>query len=31
MYRIHIQSQPLFPAIKGQVQLGLPLPPPFNT
>jgi 3-hydroxy-9,10-secoandrosta-1,3,5(10)-triene-9,17-dione monooxygenase len=31
MYRIHIQSQPLFPAIKAQVQLGLPLPPPFNT
>jgi len=29
MYRIHIQSQPLFPALRGQVQLGLPLPPPF--
>jgi len=30
MYRIHIQSQPMFPAVRGQVQLGLPLPPPFN-
>ena len=29
MYRIHIQSQPTFPAMRGQVQLGLPLPPPF--
>lgn len=30
MYRIHIQSQPLFPALRGQAQLGLPLPPPFG-
>jgi 3-hydroxy-9,10-secoandrosta-1,3,5(10)-triene-9,17-dione monooxygenase len=29
MYRIHIQSQPTFPAMRGQVQLGLPLPAPF--
>ena len=29
MYRVHIQSQPLFPAMRGQVQLGLALPPPF--
>ena len=29
MYRIHIQSQPIFPAMRGQVELGLPLPPPF--
>ena len=30
MYRIHIQSQPLFPGLRGQSQLGLPLPPPFG-
>jgi 3-hydroxy-9,10-secoandrosta-1,3,5(10)-triene-9,17-dione monooxygenase len=30
MYRIHIQSQPLFPALRGQAQLGLPLPAPFG-
>ena len=30
MYRIHIQSQPLFPGLRGQAQLGLPLPPPFG-
>jgi 3-hydroxy-9,10-secoandrosta-1,3,5(10)-triene-9,17-dione monooxygenase len=30
MYRVHIQSQPLFPAMKAQAQLGLPLPPLFN-
>jgi len=30
MYRVHIQSQPLFPSMRGQVQLGLPLPPPFG-
>ncbi|HEY2590664.1 MAG TPA: hypothetical protein VGI35_03650, partial [Steroidobacteraceae bacterium] len=29
MYRVHIQSQPLFPQMKGQVQLGIPLPAPF--
>ncbi|HUN26714.1 MAG TPA: hypothetical protein VMU67_10425 [Steroidobacteraceae bacterium] len=29
MYRIHIQSQPLFPALRGQAELGIPLPPPF--
>jgi len=29
MYRVHIQSQPLFPGLRGQVQLGLPLPPFF--
>ena len=29
MYRIHIQSQPTFPAMRGQVQLGIPLPAPF--
>ncbi len=29
MYRVHIQSQPLFPGMRGQVQLGLPLPPFF--
>ncbi|MGH8260709.1 MAG: acyl-CoA dehydrogenase family protein, partial [Steroidobacteraceae bacterium] len=29
MYRVHIQSQPLFPAMRAQVQLGIPLPPPF--
>ena len=29
MYRIHIQSQPLFPQMRGQVQLGIPLPAPF--
>lgn len=30
MYRVHIQSQPLFPQLRGQVQLGIPLPPPFG-
>jgi 3-hydroxy-9,10-secoandrosta-1,3,5(10)-triene-9,17-dione monooxygenase len=30
MYRVHIQSQPLFPAMRGQVQLGIALPPPFG-
>ena len=29
MYRVHIQSQPLFPQMRGQVQLGIPLPAPF--
>jgi 3-hydroxy-9,10-secoandrosta-1,3,5(10)-triene-9,17-dione monooxygenase len=29
MYRIHIQSQPLFPQFRGLVQLDLPLPAPF--
>ncbi len=30
MYRIHIQSQPMFPQLRGLTQLGLPLPPPFG-
>jgi 3-hydroxy-9,10-secoandrosta-1,3,5(10)-triene-9,17-dione monooxygenase len=30
MYRIHIQSQPFFPAMRGQAQLGLLQPPPFG-
>jgi 3-hydroxy-9,10-secoandrosta-1,3,5(10)-triene-9,17-dione monooxygenase len=31
MYRVHIQSQPLFPGLRGLVELGLPLPPPFGS
>jgi alkylation response protein AidB-like acyl-CoA dehydrogenase len=30
MYRVHIQSQPLFPAMRGQAALGLLEPPPFG-
>ena len=30
MYRIHIQSQPLFPQMKGLLALDMPLPPPFG-
>ncbi|HUK02186.1 MAG TPA: hypothetical protein VLW26_07920 [Steroidobacteraceae bacterium] len=30
MYRVHLQSQPLFAQLRGLVQLGLPLPPPFG-
>ncbi len=31
MYRVHIQSQPLFPAMRGQVELAIPLPAPFGS
>lgn len=30
MYRVHIQSQPFFPAMRGQAALGLLEPPPFG-
>ncbi|MGH8148416.1 MAG: hydroxylase [Steroidobacteraceae bacterium] len=30
MYRIHIQSQPTFPAMRGQAALGVLQPPPFG-
>jgi 3-hydroxy-9,10-secoandrosta-1,3,5(10)-triene-9,17-dione monooxygenase len=30
MYRIHIQSQPIFPTLRGLTELGLKLPPPFG-
>jgi 3-hydroxy-9,10-secoandrosta-1,3,5(10)-triene-9,17-dione monooxygenase len=30
MYRIHIQSQAIMPVIRAHVQLGLPIPPPFQ-
>ena len=30
MYRVHFQSQAFSPVLRSQVQLGLPIPPPFH-
>jgi 3-hydroxy-9,10-secoandrosta-1,3,5(10)-triene-9,17-dione monooxygenase len=30
MYRVHFQSQAITPMVRAQVQLGLPIPPPFQ-
>ncbi|MGH8226578.1 MAG: acyl-CoA dehydrogenase family protein [Steroidobacteraceae bacterium] len=30
MYRVHIQSQPAFPTMRGQTRLGLLVPPPYG-
>jgi 3-hydroxy-9,10-secoandrosta-1,3,5(10)-triene-9,17-dione monooxygenase len=30
MYRVHFQSQAFSPMLRGQAQLGLPIPPPFH-
>ena len=30
MYRVHFQSQAITPMVRAQVQLGLPIPPPFR-
>ncbi len=30
MYRVHFQSQAITPTVRGQIELGLPIPPPFQ-
>ena len=30
MYRIHVQSQPMAPTLRAQIQLGVDLPPAFR-
>jgi 3-hydroxy-9,10-secoandrosta-1,3,5(10)-triene-9,17-dione monooxygenase len=30
MYRVHFQSQAITPMVRAQVELGLPIPPPFK-